>query len=64
MPHMTGFELAKQVVARKPQVKVVVMTGYSHGGGEYPVLRKPFRMADLFMRVRTALGETQGRWTQ
>jgi two-component system, NtrC family, sensor kinase len=64
MPRMSGFELAQQVTAICPQIKVLIMTGFSHSSGAYPLLRKPFRLADLLMRVRTALGEAQGRWTQ
>jgi len=64
MPGMSGLELAKQASARNPQVKILVMTGYSHTEVNRPVLHKPFRLADLVLHIRIALDEAQERWTQ
>ena len=51
MPHMTGAELAKQVSAKYPSVKVVLATGYAElpGGEGADLLRlsKPFTQQQL-----------------
>jgi signal transduction histidine kinase/CheY-like chemotaxis protein len=56
---MNGLELARAVRARKPDAAVLLMTGYSDAAGAaeaegYPVLRKPFTLAQLEERFPLA----------
>lgn len=57
-----GFELAKEVRARRPEVPVVYMTGYSGlleadmGAVRAPMLQKPCPPAELAAALRKALG--------
>ena len=63
MPKMSGYELAKSVRARQPEVRVLFMSGYSeemlagHSGGIPGVLsiQKPFGAGALAGKVREAL---------
>jgi CheY-like chemotaxis protein len=62
MPHMSGFELGKQLGERAPGLKVLYMSGYRDnaigaGGGETPVafLHKPFTPDTLLSKVREVL---------
>jgi PAS domain S-box-containing protein len=63
MPGMNGFQLAEKVVALRPQIKVLYMSGYSeeaiesHTAGveAVNVIRKPFTPDFLARRVRQAL---------
>jgi PAS domain S-box-containing protein len=61
---LSGYDLAKLVSAEKPQIKILLTSGFSEGmlrdgrlGPEYPILRKPYRQADLVKAIRTVLGE-------
>jgi len=61
MPGLNGIDLARQVQARRPEMKVLYASGYwahivNSLDGEQ-VVGKPFRAADLVNRVRRALGE-------
>lgn len=49
MPRMNGGELAERLLARRPDLPVLVVTGYAGGDLEIalPQLAKPFRQADL-----------------
>lgn len=63
MPSMNGRELQKQILAWRPQIKTLFMSGYtgdiiaSRGLLEQgtPFLQKPFRVLDLAKKVREAL---------
>jgi CheY-like chemotaxis protein len=61
MPHMDGHELARQLVATRPGLKVIHMSGYPgdarelHGTDRDRVLPKPFEQDDLARWVRRAL---------
>jgi two-component system cell cycle sensor histidine kinase/response regulator CckA len=63
MPQMNGRELAEQLCARRPGLKVLYMSGYSddviayHGVLEKGanVLNKPFTLEELAQKVRTVL---------
>jgi len=68
MPQMSGREVAERIVARRPETKVVFMSGYVDnvevreiGGGETPLLSKPFGAEDLALMVREALDSGQER---
>ena len=63
MPKMSGGELAAQLKAIRPDIRVAFMSGYSEfsrgdlgkGFPEAPVLQKPFSPASLVELVREAL---------
>ncbi|HEY7481194.1 MAG TPA: response regulator [Gemmatimonadales bacterium] len=63
MPEMHGLELAEQVLARLPQLRVLLMTGHAPelaaqlGMREerLPVLLKPFSKEQLSAKVRDTL---------
>jgi len=60
MPQLGGLALSEQVKTRHPQVRYLLMTGYSAdavpGGFSEPVLRKPFTTAELIDVVGRVLG--------
>nr|WP_277819388.1 response regulator [Pseudoroseomonas vastitatis] len=50
MPGMDGRKLADQVRAQRPALPILLLSGYADGGNgpaTYPLLRKPFRQAEL-----------------
>jgi signal transduction histidine kinase len=63
MPKMSGGELAAQLKATRPEIRIAFMSGYSEfsrgdlgkGFPEAPVLQKPFSPASLIEIVREAL---------
>jgi CheY-like chemotaxis protein len=63
MPGMSGRRLAEEVLSRRPQTKIVYMTGYTddmvvqHRVLEPGVqlLQKPFSKVDLAIKVRATL---------
>ncbi len=61
MPGMRGHELARELVARRPGLRVLVMSGYAErgvleqAGADLPLLTKPFARADLLERVATTM---------
>lgn len=61
---LSGYDLAKLVAARNPQIKILLTSGFSEGmlrkgrlGSEFPILRKPYRQADLEKAIRTVMGD-------
>jgi PAS domain S-box-containing protein len=60
---LSGVELASRVKERRPEMKIMLTSGYSeevfqaHGRPDAPIqlLRKPYRIADLAEAVRNAL---------
>jgi CheY-like chemotaxis protein len=61
MPEMTGPELVKELMARRPQTAILFVTGYvGEGEGDdlvgHELLRKPFTVTGLATAVATALG--------
>jgi len=62
MPRMTGPELAARAHAMRPGLPILLLTGYAEPESVpqgFPVLRKPFRRADLARNV-SALLEVAG----
>ncbi len=65
MPGMTGRELADQIVARYPRIKVLYMSGYTddaignHGlhGQTLSVMQKPFTHDTLARRMRETIND-------
>jgi CheY-like chemotaxis protein len=62
MPQMTGFDLARRLGERSPNLKILYMSGYRDnafggGGGEAPraFLHKPFTPEILLAKVREVL---------
>jgi len=63
MPGVSGHELAKRITARRPKIKVLYMSGYTHNmiasGGMLErgiaFLQKPFTPATLVEKVRDVL---------
>jgi two-component system, cell cycle sensor histidine kinase and response regulator CckA len=63
MPEMSGRELAETLLDRRPDLKILYISGYTDDevlrrgvrGREVGLLRKPFATEELARRVRTAL---------
>ena len=63
MPGLSGPELARDILARRPKTKLLFMSGYADGllesSGKLPagtdLLHKPFELSELCARVRRAL---------
>ncbi|MGE5563020.1 MAG: ATP-binding protein [Bacillota bacterium] len=61
MPGMGGLRLAEQLAQEKPQLPVILATGYSQeiaqsGSGGRPVILKPYRLATLSQALVDAIG--------
>lgn len=56
MPDMSGIELAKLATRQRPDVKIVLISGYFVSQQvDWRFLRKPFRMSELREAVRAEL---------
>ena len=59
MPEMTGVEAAERIRAARPDLPILLVTGYadpdwlSDAAKRYPILAKPFRSAQLAARLGT-----------
>jgi two-component system, cell cycle sensor histidine kinase and response regulator CckA len=68
MDGMNGFELAEKLREKKPDLRVICMTGYSMDmlagqisrHPDFMILQKPFRPRDLADQVREQLFPTPG----
>jgi CheY-like chemotaxis protein len=63
MPGMSGVELASEVRAREPGLPILILTGHADAmqiPDDLPVLAKPFRSADLAVRVSEMLDPARG----
>ena len=48
MPGMSGVELADEAIRRRPELKVILISGYANQQHQWwPFLMKPFRMSSL-----------------
>jgi len=67
MPHMNGRELATHILAFRPQMRVLYISGYEDGilmqglglGEEVAFLQKPFSPSALLQKVRDMLGPSR-----
>jgi two-component system cell cycle sensor histidine kinase/response regulator CckA len=64
MPHLSGLELADRVRQRRPQERILFMSGYAEDHlmvgrltPPLPFIRKPFTLRQLAIGVRHALDE-------
>ena len=65
MPGMSGRQLAERILNKRPDAKIVYMTGYTDDmvmqhnvlGPGVQLLQKPFTRADLALKVRSTLDE-------
>jgi CheY-like chemotaxis protein len=60
MPEMSGYELAARALKRRPELRAMFMSGYSHpGAGPQQVpgelLQKPFTTDELTQTIRKTL---------
>jgi CheY-like chemotaxis protein len=65
MPHVRGSEVARQLSASRPNIKVIFMSGYTEGefdavsgenrGPGTPLLQKPFELNSLAVTIREVL---------
>jgi CheY-like chemotaxis protein len=69
MPEMSGFEVAHRVLDRRPETRVLFMSGYAEECAQFsePIrgrrprfLAKPFRLADLLRQVRETINAREG----
>jgi DNA-binding response OmpR family regulator len=66
MPVVNGLVLAERIREVKPDIKILLMSGYSdkalevEGRLNYAFIRKPFLSADLIRRISGMLGHTAG----
>lgn len=63
MPHMNGAELAQRAHALRPDLPVLVITGYAAGGLDLrlPHIAKPFRQADLAIALEQLVRPVDGK---
>ncbi|MEH3086489.1 MAG: histidine kinase famiy protein [Xylophilus ampelinus] len=63
---MNGVNLAKEMLHRQPDLRVLLTTGYAGDpdaggsdspGSEFPLINKPYRLADLARKIRQVLDE-------
>ena len=62
---ISGVHLARQARKRRPDLKVLLTSGYSeetlakpsYSHDEFPLLAKPYRVGDLTVRVRALLSD-------
>ena len=67
MPDVDGMELAGKILIRRPEIKILVMSGYAddvvvHGIFEsksVDFLGKPFSLRDLFTNVSVLLAQSE-----
>ena len=69
MPGIGGRELAERVIAVRPEIKILYMSGYTDQavvhqgilGTDAPLLQKPFTLATLTMKLREILDPAVAR---
>jgi len=69
MPGMTGSQLAAQIAAIRPDIPIILMSGYAgptlaaraHAAGARDVLAKPLQSRDIGKALASALGKNPAR---
>ena len=56
MPGISGYQLADQAKALRPELKVIVLSGAERDPHGWPLLHKPIHQSDL-MRVMAQVGK-------
>ena|SRR5690349_21811868 len=63
MPHMNGFELAEQAKVLRPDLKIILTSGYigpeiaaAMSSAIYPTVPKPWRLKQLTKAIAEVLG--------
>lgn len=57
MPRMTGPEMVRQLRQRVPAVPILMITASDVRGDGFPVLKKPFDLAQLEVAILAQIGE-------
>jgi CheY-like chemotaxis protein len=65
MPEMTGLELSRHILATRPEVPIILTSGFLHTeaqqkareSGVRCVINKPFKVQELVGQIRAVLGE-------
>ena len=60
MPEMTGLELSRQILAKRPDLPIMLTTGYLHSdaqknaqeSGVRCVVTKPFDVKEMIAKIR------------
>ena len=65
MPRMNGLELSQQIIAERPGIRVLVMSGQTSDSFrklnfKFPFLNKPFVVESFRQKVREALADPPG----
>ena len=55
MPEVGGLTLAHQLVEERPNLRVLLMSGYTSTPSRLPLLRKPFRLTQLLEQVSSVI---------
>ncbi|WP_431204373.1 response regulator [Bradyrhizobium betae] len=56
MPGMDGHELAELAKRRRPELKILQLSGRERRRDGYPIIRKPFNHDDLAQKMRQTTG--------
>ncbi|MCS3726510.1 response regulator [Bradyrhizobium betae] len=56
MPGMDGHELAELAKRRRPELKILQLSGRERRRDGYPMIRKPFDLDDLAQKMRQTTG--------
>lgn len=61
---MSGHDLAERIAVEKPQIRVLLTSGFSEGvlrggriGADFTILRKPYRQAELTAAIQAVLAD-------
>jgi CheY-like chemotaxis protein len=62
MPVMGGLRMAEAILERRPDTRILLMTGYNDtvvgaSALKLPLIRKPFLPVDLIRKVKAVLGD-------
>jgi CheY-like chemotaxis protein len=60
---MSGLELVREAQRTRPDLKILLTSGYSaraveESGSDLPLIKKPYRLAEVVRRVREVLGRS------